>query len=113
MRWTTPLFLTVVLAACNSTSYTTEMQPLTQSPAASKRQAEKICTAQAGAASARVSAAYQTSEASYGDSFSGGFAESFENALGNSIEAASVKRNVEEACLARYGWEEVRVPLDG
>jgi glycerol dehydrogenase-like iron-containing ADH family enzyme len=47
------------------------------------------------------------------DTSGGGFAAGFADGLGNAFEAASVKRNVEEACLARYGWEEVRVPVDG
>lgn len=107
MRGATAISLTIFLAACNS-QYTTEMRPLTQTPAASKRQAQKICTAQAEAASARVSASYQAPDTS-----GGGFAAGFADGLGNAFEAASVKRNVEEACLARYGWEEVRVPVDG
>jgi hypothetical protein len=107
MRSASAISLIVFLAACSS-QYTTEMRPLTETPAASKRQAEKICTAQAEAASARVSASYQAPDTS-----GGGFAAGFANGLGNSFEAASVELKVEEACLAGYGWEEVRVPVDG
>jgi hypothetical protein len=47
------------------------------------------------------------------DTSGGGFAAGFANGLGNSFEAASVELKVEEACLAGYGWEEIRVPVDG
>ena len=99
--------LIIVLAGCNSTAVT--LKPLSSSPKAPKAQAEKICEARSNAAAERVEAAYDAPAGSYGGGFAGGFAQG----LGNSLDAAFVARDVKEACLARYGWEEVRVPVSG
>jgi hypothetical protein len=123
MRSITPLFFTVVLAACNSTSYTTEMQPLTQSPAASKRQAEKICEGAAQQARARAASNDTAYRGTCTENYVGDYdceVSSYQNvgvglggALNEFYEQQRAADGVYESCLARYGWEEVRVPVDG
>ena len=93
------------------------MRPLTQSPAASELQAQKICEGEKEMARARAASNDTEYRGTCKESYFGRYdceVSSYQNShpLYEFYEQQRAGKRAYESCLARYGWEEVRVPVD-